>query len=197
MNITCIILAAGESKRLGTSKLFVEYNGTTLIKARLSQMMRLDLEEIIIVTGKDGDLIDEELRLYKDKYINIHNPNFKKGMTGSLKVGISKCLDSFTQGALVILVDQFLIPDEHYEDILALAKTTKNNIICTSFDKNFGAPTFFPRRTFREILNLDLTQTPKNILKTYQNDLLYIENVQAKFDLDTPYDLNLLKKIKD
>ena len=59
-SVSAIILAAGESTRMGTQKALLAWEGTTLIEYELAQLASIDaISEVIVVTGHEPARIEE------------------------------------------------------------------------------------------------------------------------------------------
>ena len=85
---TGIILSAGLSRRFGPeNKLLASWRGQPLISYAIDAASKAALKNIILVTGQDGDAI---AALANDAKIHrAHNPDFEKGLSSSLQVGLA------------------------------------------------------------------------------------------------------------
>ena len=64
--IAGLLLAAGESTRMGTLKALLEWEGTTLLEYQVAQLRAARLGEVVVVLGHEAERLREILR---------HGPN--------------------------------------------------------------------------------------------------------------------------
>lgn len=74
-NISCILLAGGQSKRMGTDKAFLDYKGKPFILVIVNKLFK-KCDEIVIVVNKDKAIYEEVLKDYlsKIKIVKDKNP---------------------------------------------------------------------------------------------------------------------------
>ena len=101
MKITAIVLAAGKSSRMGTNKLLLQLDDKTIIEHILDQLTNY---ETLVITGHHPDKIKSFIQRYNCK--EVHNPDYEKGMTTSLKTGL-RAIDEDVDAVLMVLSDTF------------------------------------------------------------------------------------------
>ena len=84
MKIACLLLAAGRSTRMqGMNKLLLRVGETSLVKRSATEIAKVNLSEMIAVTGFEHDKIKKEL---KDSSFGIvYNENHMVGMAGNIE----------------------------------------------------------------------------------------------------------------
>lgn len=103
-SISCILLAAGESRRMGPhNKLLLDIAGQTLVHRTAEELMKYPFQEIIAVTGHESDLVKKEIDFQKIRI--IYNENHKIGMHSSIRAGLN-ALQKSVEGFMVCLSDQ-------------------------------------------------------------------------------------------
>jgi len=106
-NIALLILAAGESRRMGNKiKQLLPWKNTTLLGNAINQAKKTEVRDIFVVLGAN---IKEIKTTLDDESITIlENNNWKSGMGSSIVTGIRHLNSSNHKydGALVILTDQ-------------------------------------------------------------------------------------------
>ncbi|MCK4510997.1 nucleotidyltransferase family protein, partial [bacterium] len=104
--ISAVVLAAGESRRMGKKKEALPIKGTPMIRLVVDELLASSkIDEVIVVLGAHADevglalsgIIDERLEL-------VGNMRFSEGMGTSLAQGVSACSWG-TDGILVALGD--------------------------------------------------------------------------------------------
>lgn len=181
MKILGLILAAGESKRLGQPKQLLQYQGSTLLEHVINQLEPLVSKTHIILGAHENDIKHN---------INIKNPmtnpNWQQGMGSSLAFGIKNLPDC--DAVLVALSDQILIPTSHYERLIATSKNHPEHIIATEH-KSTGVPVIFPALSFNKLAALTGDQGAKAFINNNLDLVKSIACPMAAFDVDTPSDV--------
>lgn len=82
MTVTGIVLAAGASIRMGEPKLLLPHNGGTVLGSTVQAVARSAVDQIVVVTGPDDQIIEETLG---DAGITVvKNPDPSRGNMSSL-----------------------------------------------------------------------------------------------------------------
>ena len=120
--ISAILLAAGQSTRMnGENKLLKEIKGKTLIQRAVQNILLSSVDEIVIITGFQSEIIEEKVG--KNKKIKfILNNNYKDGMASSIKKGIEN-LSKKSEAFFISLGD---MPDVNQNIYNKLIKTRYN-----------------------------------------------------------------------
>ncbi len=98
-----VILAAGEAKRMGRSKVLLPYQEGPILEAVIKPVRRSPLAPVVIVLGHGADEI--QAAVYFDKVEVVINKDFRQGQSSSLKAGLGKVPDT-CQGVMFLLGDQ-------------------------------------------------------------------------------------------
>src|SRR5260370_40499877 len=105
-NIGIILLAAGSSTRLGTSKQLLPYAGKTLLEYCLQTAITSNAHPIVVVLGAHAAIIKKEI---KSSIVHeIINNEWQEGMASSIRCGIKllSTINPLTQGAILMVCDQ-------------------------------------------------------------------------------------------
>lgn len=89
--ICLIVLAAGLSTRFGRNKLLEWINGFSMIQRVVKSAIDSNADEVIVVLGYEADLIKQNLKGLKCKF--VYNENFKQGQSSSVKIGLVSVLE--------------------------------------------------------------------------------------------------------
>jgi len=189
-----LLLAAGFSKRMGKPKALLFQDDLPFAIVILLKM-QVVCENIVVVVGHSGHLIQEELKKYIDDFyqlkpkINfITNKNYSDGMFSSLQCGLRELNNS--EWILYHFIDQPKLSLEFYNNFSK--QISKGfNWIQPTFEGINGHPILIHNSVFKLILDLspdsslrDLKRNPDIRKKFWQCD--YPEVLQ---DIDTPSDL--------
>ncbi|MQG73927.1 MAG: nucleotidyltransferase family protein [SAR202 cluster bacterium] len=102
--ITSILIAAGTSNRMGTSKPLLPWGTQKLIEHQIRTLDEAGADEIIVVLGHLADEVAPYVR-GSSKLVTVTNPDYLKGKTSSIKCGILRA-DSRTTTYMLLAVDQ-------------------------------------------------------------------------------------------
>ncbi|MHC1741042.1 MAG: NTP transferase domain-containing protein [Anaerolineaceae bacterium] len=192
-NYSCIILAAGQSKRMGQSKIVLPWGEKTIIGAIISHFQDSGIKQLIVVTGGYHELVEEELSKYSIE--TAYNPNFANGqMSCSLQIGMEKVKPD-CDGVFVALGDQPEISTIDIEGIMTKSDQNPEKLIIPSYDMRRGHPWLIPARLFPEILQLQHPQTMRTFIQSHEDEIEYylVNNSNILTDLDTPEDYHRQK----
>ena len=185
-NLYAIILAAGKSSRMSnTPKQLLKWQNRSLLEHTLHHVRNLFKERIILVLGAHHDLITANLDL--NSVNTLINPDWKLGISSSIQAGL-KALPADATGAIIILSDQPLIKDQHFETLVNTWQARPTHIVASEYHHSVGVPAIFPKQLFAELHELKGDQGAKAILLKYADTLLKVPLPEAELDIDSPED---------
>ena len=101
--ISAILLAAGESRRMGTFKQLLTFEGKTFVERCVDELLASKAAEVIVVTGHRDD---DVRRIIGTRAVRFaHNPEYRSGMASSILCGVSAVAPT-TEAVLISLADQ-------------------------------------------------------------------------------------------
>ena len=103
-NTAIIVLAAGNSTRLGEPKQLLNFKNKTLLQHILDEAKSANLDPVICVTGYEADRIAETIA---DTGITIvYNKQWKEGMGTGISAGIKQLLHADVDSVVLAVSDQ-------------------------------------------------------------------------------------------
>ena len=140
--IKAILLAAGQSKRLGAeNKLLKFYKKKPLINFSLNALNKSKVNKIIIVLGYQNKEVKKVIRKNK-KIIFITNKNYKKGIASSIKIGLKKVYKK-EKGFIIVQSDMPYIKITDINKIYNSIKKSKALVHALKFKNRIGNPIGF------------------------------------------------------
>ena len=191
--VSILILAAGNSSRLGSPKQLIEFEGKTLIE-RITEVALSISEDVLIVLGGNSDLILPKLERFEDKISTVFNPDWQQGMGSSIRVGVEKLVDK-SDLILILLSDQPFISKVLLQNMLQTFANYHNPIVSCVYNNTLGVPILFNKSVFPELLKLSGDKGAKSFLHIYENRISTIDFPEGVFDIDTIEDVENLKSI--
>jgi len=188
--INAIILAAGQSQRMGKPKPLLRFEDKTFLEQIISVLKLSDADGITVVLGAEAETIKQSVDLSGTNV--VINKDYQKGQLSSL-ISAIKVVPKDTEAILVCLVDNPFITKEVVNQIISKFKETKNPIIVPVFDKERGHPTLFSRSLFSELVNASPEQGARYVLYSNEEKVLELETSESGvlIGIDTTADYKL------
>jgi len=185
--INAVILAAGESKRMGKPKPLLKFKDRTFLEQIISVLKSSDVDTITVVLGAHADTIQKSIDLSETSV--VINKNYQKGQLSSLIAALENIPED-TEAILLCLVDSPFITKDLVNSIIARFKQTAGPIIVPVFNKERGHPTLFARSLFHELLNAPEDQGARYVLYSNEDKVTELETSvpAARISIDTPAD---------
>lgn len=185
--ICAIVLAAGESRRMGVQKLLLPFGSTTVIGHIVDQLLRSVVDQVIVVVGHEPNRMTEELA---DRPVEIvTNPNYKTGMLSSVRCGL-RVLPQQAEAVLVALGDQPAISSELVHEMVEAFRTTDKSILVPVYAGRRGHPLLFAKHYRDEILTSFDDVGLRGLLRAHPDDVfeLKVSTPTVLSDMDCPED---------
>jgi molybdenum cofactor cytidylyltransferase len=186
--ISAIILAAGQSRRMGQPKMLLPWGKQTVIEHVVAMFLHAGVEDILLVTGGEHERVEKAVDGYPVR--KVHNTDYAAGeMLSSLQCGLGE-LPEKVQAALIGLGDQPQVQEETIRAICDAYRERGSRLIVPSFQMKRGHPWLVDRSLWEYILSLQPPATPRDFLNTHASEILYVnmDTPTILADLDTPDD---------
>ena len=185
-NVSAIVLAAGLSRRFGTSdKLMARFEGRTLLEHVLDCLAGLGLGQIVVVTRRDFEALD---LLRRDPDLTcIVNETPEAGMGSSLALG-AEALKPCT-GVFVVLADMPFITPDLYRDMAT--DLPGHDIVVPVHAGQRGHPVLFASTCFNVLQRLEGDQGARGVIDSGSHTVKWHETHSSavRSDIDTQMDL--------
>ncbi len=194
MAMTCaaLILAAGESKRLGRPKQLLPFKGSTLLGHAVSRSLSIGCKPVVVVTGASAERMT--LELAGTEVTTVFNPQWQDGMGQSIACGASHLLEceSVFDSVLLMTVDQPLIASFHLRALVTECRKHQHPSATGYPAGRPGIPACVPRSLLAELSELTGKRGAQHILTRYAAKRLSCP--EALLDIDTEADLEILNQ---
>jgi molybdenum cofactor cytidylyltransferase len=185
--ISAILLAAGESRRMGRPKQLLAWQGKSLLLHVLENLIHSSADEIILVLGHEADRIRKSLPEFPIKI--VINPNYESGMASSLRQGLLS-MDPGSEAFLILLADQPGIGPEMINRVIREFQQAdpKRGIGRPVYRGLPGHPVLIGAQYRQEALQLQGDVGARRILINHPEDILEIDVDRdvVLMDIDTP-----------
>ncbi|HLO17874.1 MAG TPA: nucleotidyltransferase family protein [Anaerolineales bacterium] len=186
--ISAIILAAGESKRMGQPKMLLPWGKLTVIEHVITTFLHAGIENLIVVTGGAREKVEKTIEQYPVQI--IHNEDYANGeMLSSLQRGM-KALSHQVQATLIGLGDQPQVQEGSVRLICKTYRASESRLIVPSFQMKRGHPWLVARPLWQELLEMKTPESPRDFLNRHADEIHYVnvDTPSILTDLDTPQD---------
>ncbi|MBI4457290.1 MAG: nucleotidyltransferase family protein [Acidobacteria bacterium] len=181
-----VILAAGDSTRIGFPKALLQWQGKSFLENIVETLQSAHIESIRVVTSAGGkNLIRDNLSLPGIQL--VVNPDPSRGMFSSLKVGLQ---DFGVDVALICLVDHPKIGVTAVSDLKEACLTTDALAVIPRFEGKRGHPIAVKKELIHIFLQAPDNSSAKKILAARGSRVREIDTTDAGViaDIDTAAD---------
>ena len=186
--VAAVVLAAGESRRMGRNKLLLPWGDTTVLGLTIANALASGVMEVMVVVGHEGEAVARVAEAQGVGAI-LWNKDYAKGMLTSVQTAI-RHLPPTIEAILVMLGDQPMVEPNVFDALLAAYAASPLGFVAPSHHGQRGNPVLIDRRHFAELLALPPEAAPRHLLQRHPDDLLTIEvdTAAVLHDLDRPED---------
>ncbi|HVN63952.1 MAG TPA: nucleotidyltransferase family protein [Candidatus Binataceae bacterium] len=186
--VEAILLAAGESRRMGRPKPLIEVAGRTFI-ATISDAILTAVPRLIIVIGADADRIRAAIPADQRVAI-VENSEYRRGQLSSLKAGLAE-VSPDTDAALVHLCDHPVVRPETFRTVIDAYGRSGGPIVIARYHGRRGHPVIFDRSLFGELIAASEGQGARQVVDADSARVHYadVDDPGVVLDLDSPADL--------
>lgn len=170
--IWAIILAAGESKRMGFAKMLLPFRGRTMLGTVIDIVINSGVGNTLVVLGEENEKISEIVKKFPVKY--CYNYNYKEGMLSSVQSGFRNLPADF-QAVLVFQGDQPLISPSTGSGLIDAYRTSDKGILVPVFMKKRGHPLLLDRKYRDGIEMIDPERGLRSLVENNSGDVLEVE----------------------
>lgn len=187
-HIGAIVLAAGESRRMGEPKMILPWGKTTVIARVCEVLLAGGVAEIQVVTGGGQAQVESAVQHLPVK--TIFNPEFAdQNMIHSLQTGLAAFKNSLA-ATLIALGDQPQIEEDTVRRIIRAYQDSNAPLIVPSYQNRRGHPWLVSRSLWPDIFSLQPPATIRDFLNSHAAEIHYLNLSTPTIlkDLDTPED---------
>ncbi|MEZ4600858.1 MAG: NTP transferase domain-containing protein [Syntrophotaleaceae bacterium] len=190
-SFAAIILAAGQSRRMGEFKPLLPLGESTVLEHGVALFRRSGIRDLRVVTGHEGDRLQD--LLHSLQVPRVDNPRYREGMFTSIQAAV-RTLPEGISAFFLLPVDIPLVRPSTVKTLLRAWHTGRQGIIQPVFNGIYGHPPLISIRYRDIILGADGEGGLKKLLRNFFEDTLELEisDEYVLLDMDTPEDYELL-----
>ena len=183
--ISAILIAAGESTRMGYPKPLLSWHGVTLVEYQTASLVEAGATEVVVVLGHKHELVMPHVNGPGVRY--VVNPRYRHGKTTSIKAGLHS-LDPHADDFLLLAVDQPR-PTEVVAAVLQAHLNADALITSPTYQGYGGHPLVFSTRLRNELEAIsEERQGIRDVFRAHRSEVneVAIDNPIVHLDLNTP-----------
>jgi molybdenum cofactor cytidylyltransferase len=191
--ISAVLLAAGESRRMGDFKQLLNFGGKTFVACCVDNLLASRADEVIVVTGHRDEDIRQSL---KDRQVIFaHNSDYRSGMSSSVKRGV-ETVSKQSRACLIALADQPQIGADVINRVIGAYEKSRPLIVVPTYEGRNGHPVLLDLKLREEILAMDEAQGLRQVVHAHPDATLRVEvsSDAVLVDFDLPEDYERIKK---
>lgn len=196
--LCAVILAAGESARMGSPKAaLLTPDGNSFITRIVRTLREAGVSDLVVVTGRHHDaLIDA---LVRDRVTPlpriVRNPDPSRGQLSSLLAGIDAVVTPHTEAVMMTLVDVPLVRIATVIAVIEAWRRSRAPIVRPAVGDRHGHPVIFDCAVLDEIRSAPLDAGAKSVVRAHEHELVNVpvDDEGCVRDVDTPSDYEALR----
>lgn len=189
VKVSAVLLAAGESRRMGElNKLELEVGGVPLVRRTAKTLLASGVQEIVVVTGHEVGRTHELLAGLPLRL--VHNENYTEGQMTSVHKGLA-ALGQACDGVMICLSDLPLLEADDVNTLIAaFGKRSHGSVLVPTFEGKRGNPIILAHEHRAAILAGERNLGCKRLIEKNPQLVSSFEmpNNHVVVDLDTPSD---------
>ncbi|MGA9625068.1 MAG: nucleotidyltransferase family protein [Bryobacteraceae bacterium] len=181
LSVAGLILAAGESRRMGFPKALLRYREETFLD-RLAGLFGARCSPVIVVLGAEA----ERIRVGGHPSATfVVNPDWARGQTTSMQCGL-RAVPPEADGVLFTLVDHPAVAPATIDALLAGPRAALVRV--PRYHGRRGHPIWFSRELVSEFLALPVTGAARDVVRSHtaQTQFLDLDDPGILADIDDP-----------
>lgn len=187
--LSTILLAAGNSTRLGRSKQLLPIGAKTLLEHTVQCVLEAEISRVMVVLGANASAHKEVIN--RLPVATTINQTWQFGMGNSLRTGIEQALYEWPQseGILVLVCDQPLITPKYLKKLIAAWLAHRPKAVASYYGQVVGVPVLFDKALFADIKTIGDNVGARQLLRGLnQQEIIAIDFPEGALDIDTQAD---------
>jgi len=180
-----LLLAAGESRRLGTPKQLLPFHGEPLVLRAARALLATRPSALYVVVGARAN--DVFAAVAGTGAVRVDCEDWTCGLSASLRAGIA-ALPMGVEATLVALCDQPAMNSAHLNALLDAFHSRPERAVASAYAGVLGVPAVLPRAWFDDIASLSGDAGARELLRSPSRPVLAVAGPALADDIDEPED---------
>ncbi len=187
--LAAVILSAGESRRMGSPKALLTYQGRPFLEHLIEVTRHPKIGALRVVLGANAEEIRGQIALEPETI--VINPDWEKGQLSSIQAAV-RSLPERTNGMLLCLVDHPLISAALVEELIHHFYASGKPIVVPVYNGRRGHPVIFASGLYDELLAAPLDQGARAVVWAHASEVVEVPTDEegVVLNLNDPETLN-------
>ena len=173
--LAAVILSGGASRRMGSPKALVSYQGASFLEHLLSVTRHPAIGVRRVVLGPDADAISEQVVLAPEEI--VHNQEWERGQLSSIHAAL-RSLPPRTEGMLLCPVDHPLVSATLVNNLIVTFLETRAPVVVPTFEGRRGHPVFFSAAVYEELMRAPVETGARAVVWAHKNDVREVSTME-------------------
>jgi molybdenum cofactor cytidylyltransferase len=173
--LAAVILSGGASRRMGSPKALVSYQGASFLEHLLSVTRHPAIGVRRVVLGPDGDTISRQVALAPEEI--VLNREWERGQLSSIHAAL-RSLPAGTEGMLLCPVDHPLVSATLVNNLIVTFLETRTPVVLPTFEGRRGHPVIFSAAVYDELLRAPLETGARAVVWAHKNELQEVSTTE-------------------
>jgi molybdenum cofactor cytidylyltransferase len=181
-----LILAAGESRRMGRDKALLTYQGRTFLEIITRHLGAAGIEKITVVLGYHAEIIQRSVNLASTQF--VINPDYQRGQTSSLQLGLAAAAADSPEAVILCLVDHPAVSAQVVVKLREHFESTRAPVVIPTYKGERGHPVVIGHTLFPDLLALLPAEPANTVIRKYREATEFVEVADPGIltDVDEP-----------
>jgi molybdenum cofactor cytidylyltransferase len=159
--LAAVILSGGASRRMGSPKALLSYQGRPFLEHLLDVAHHPKIGARRVVLGADAEPIAKEINLSADEI--VINEDWEKGQLSSIQAAL-RSLPPDTDGVILFLIDHPLISSALVGELIETFYTSRKSIVLPVYEGRRGHPVIFSSTLYPELMSAPLETGARSVV---------------------------------
>lgn len=173
--LAAVILSGGASRRMGSPKALVAYQGRSFLEHLLQITTQEEVGVRRVVLGADAPAIAETVSLQPDEI--VINEDWEKGQLSSIQAAL-RSLPAATDGILLCLIDHPLVSRELVNDLIQRFYSSGKAIVLPVYKGRRGHPVIFGATLYGELLDAPLETGARAVVWAHSDGVSEVDTIE-------------------
>lgn len=187
MTIVGVIVAAGDSTRMGRPKQLLTIGDRPLLQWVVDAAEASKLDQVVVVTGHAADQVRASVKL--GRAIWAHNPEPQRGTMSSLRAGVAAAGEA--DEVMKLVCDQPEVTSETIDRMIAAWDLGRHRASVISYQDGAGHPMLFAGAALAEVIEEDGDRLLWDLLERHAGDVQ-----RVAIDAPQPIDINTVDSLR-
>lgn len=170
--IAGLILAAGESSRMGEDKALLRWSGTTLLEHWRTVLRTAKVGLVRVVLGANAEGVLKQVRLAPVEV--VLNRQWHQGMLTSVVAGLDSLPRGLVDAAALCLVDHPAVSSRLLRTLIEKFRESGQLIVLPTYQGRRGHPVLFSAKLFDELRAAPLAVGARHVVREHAADILEV-----------------------